>query len=437
MNIKTLAYIIFIIFFLSACSDNSPRGNKHKVFIQKKDGKYTLYRLGKPYIIKGAAGFNNLEALSASGGNTIRIWDTTNVDAILKEANKNHLSVIIGLPMPDSKYIAFYNDTSRVAKQHKLFKTFVNKYKHNPAVLMWCVGNELAFPYKPTFGSFYTEFNNIVQMIHHDDPDHPVTTTVVNFQQKDIINISLRTDIDLISFNVFGRLKYLRDDLRNFSWFWRGPYMITEWGIDGPWEGTAQTAWGAYIETNSTNKAEQYRERYKRQMPVEDPRFLGSFIFYWGQKQETTPTWFSLFDNSGAKSEVVDAARYIWTGTPPANQAPQIKHMLVDGNGAIANLMYKPGDKANAEVFMLKPDPNITSVQWQIFKEDWYHKNNLNSTQKTLPLSGMIFDINGLKATFVTPEKPGPYRLFATIYDKFGNIATCNTPFYVIANDVE
>ena len=32
-------------------------------------------------------------------------------------------------------------------------------------------------------------------------------------------------------------------------------------------------------------------------------------------------------------------------------------------------------------------------------------------------------------AKFKVPSKEGPYRIFATVYDKAGNFATCNTPF--------
>jgi len=32
----------------------------------------------------------------------------------------------------------------------------------------------------------------------------------------------------------------------------------------------------------------------------------------------------------------------------------------------------------------------------------------------------------------ITPSVGGPYRLFAKLYDKFGNFSTCNVPFYVV-----
>jgi hypothetical protein len=434
MIFKAIACYIFLILLLPGCTDNNLGRNTHKVYIIKEKGRYSLYRLGKPFIIKGAAGYTNLGELHADGGNAIRVWDTTNLETILLAANKNHLAVIVGLPMPESNYMAYYDDTAKVASQYSAFKKLVNKYKNNPAILMWCAGNELTFPYGLSFGNFYKAFNHIVQMIHQDDPDHPVTTTIINFQPKDIFNIQLRTDIDLISFNMFGRLSYLRSDLKKFWWLWRGPYMITEWGINGPWPGTGQTAWGAYIESASTNKAIQYLQRYQYQMPVEDSRFLGSFVFYWGQKQETTHTWYSMFDENGAKTGSVASLKYLWTGTWPATKAPQINYMLLDGKKANDNLLYKPNTKINVQILLLQPDTGITSVKWQIFPEDWIKKNNLNNTAKPNELKGLIQYSNNTRATFITPVHQGPYRIFATIYDRHGNMATCNTPFYVLAD---
>jgi hypothetical protein len=95
--------------------------------------------------------------------------------------------------------------------------------------------------------------------------------------------------------------------------------------LKGPWTTDAQNAWGAYIENTSTKKAEQYLTIYQKYMPVNDPGFLGSMVFYWGQKQELTPTWFSLFDENGAETEMVQVMQYLWTGIKVPEKAPYIK----------------------------------------------------------------------------------------------------------------
>lgn len=422
---------LFIVLFFLACTPPNDFTLKGKVQIRKISGKYILYRDGKPYDIKGAAGNTHFKILKAMGGNTMRVWDTLGLSNILDSAKANHLTVIVGLPIFNSDYRAFYDDTAKVNAQYKAFKTVVNKFKNHPSVLMWCIGNELDFPFKPSYNGFYQAFNSLTEMIHQDDPDHPVTTTVLNFNKKYIFNLNTRCNIDLISFNIFGKLTYLREDLKNASWFWNGPFMVTEWGIDGPWQGTEQTAWGAYIENTSTKKAAQYQDRYKKSMPTAHPGFLGAFAFYWGNKQEGTQSWFSMFDEQDGKSQVIDAMKYLWTGKHLGYSFPQVKYMLLDGLGARDNILLSAGQSFSTKVLMLNKG-KIKYVKWEVYPEDWYKTNNLHNDKKLRPLIQQIKTDQFLESNFVAPAVEGPYRIFAEIYDDNGNFSTCNTPFYVV-----
>jgi len=423
----------FAVFFYS-CTSQRVYDERHKVFIEEKDGKYTLIRNGKPYFMKGASGFTCLKKLNEAGGNTIRLYDTVNIGAILNEANANHLAVVVGIPIIDNKIMNdFYADRGKVAAQFYAYKKIIEKYKNHPAVLMWCMGNELDFKLDAKYRNFYAAYNNLVDMVHRVDPNHPVTTTVVNVSRNNICNIKIWTKTDLISINSFGGLQDLRKNLNSFSWFWKDPYLILEWGINGPWwPNEDKTAWASYIEGTSSKKAEQYLQIYKQNLPIDDPRLLGSFVFYWGQKQEYTSTWYSMFYENGAASEAVGMMQHIWTGKWPEHPAPQINYMFVDNRGALDNLMYKPGRTANAEIFMVKPDSSISSVKWEIYHEDWYKKDNIKVLQKPIPIDSLFIGCENFKATFKTPVQEGPYRLFATVFDKFGNFATCNTPFYIV-----
>ncbi|MCX2453778.1 hypothetical protein OQX61_21090 [Pedobacter sp. PLR] len=430
--IKPWALNLLIILSLAGCANPKDTTSK-KVQIRKVEAKYTLFRDGKPYDIKGAAGISHFSTLKEMGGNTIRVWDTTRLATILDSAKANQIAVIIGLPIFNSDYKSFYDDAAKTEVQYEKFKSIVNKYKNHPSVLMWCVGNELDFPFKPSYNNFYKAFNKLTEMIHQDDPDHPITTTVLNFNKKYIFNLITRCNIDLISFNIFGRITYLRDDLKSVSWFWNGPFMITEWGVDGPWEGTAQTAWGAYIEDTGNKKAEQYQDRYKEHMPTESTGFLGAFAFFWGNKQEGTQTWFSMFDEQDGKPQVVDAMKYIWTGKHLDYPFPRVKYMLLDGKGAKDNILLSPGQSLSAKVLMLNKD-KIKYVKWELYREDWYKKNNLHNDKKLRPIAQEIKTDQFLENNFVVPEVEGPYRVFATVYDYNGNFDTCNTPFYVVTD---
>jgi hypothetical protein len=434
-SIKALPKILllFTAIILVGCKQKYTPSPNAAVKIINNNGQYQIIRNGEPFIIKGVAGYTNLKKLAEAGGNTIRTWDTTNLEAILKQADTLHLAVIAGLPMADNDFLdKFYKNPAYVSAQFKAYKALVSKYKKHPSLLFWCLGNELPFPYKPNYNIFYKTFNNIVDMIHQDDSDHPVTTTMINFQKKNIFNIKLRTNIDFISFNTFGEIRTLSKDLKDFEWYWDGPFMITEWGIDGPWADHPQTTWGAYIEDSSTKKAEKYLSIYKKYMPVDNPRFLGSLVFYWGHKQEATPTWFSLFDDTGAASEAVNAMSYIWTNRRPAHKAPQVKFMLLDYRGSKDTLLFKPGQMLDATVYLNGTDTLNLTYKWQVNKEDWYRAGKRSSDKKLKPLDSLAVFQKDRKFFFKAPQKEGPYRVYVRVYDKYGNYANCNTPFYVI-----
>jgi hypothetical protein len=266
-------------------------------------------------------------------------------------------------------------------------------------------------------------------MIHHDDPNHPVTTTLQYTRTPLVLSVFVLTDIDVLSFNIFGSINFFERDLKRLSWFWRGPYMLTEWGIDGPWEGTKATSWGAHIETSSNIKSEQYLMRYEKAMPVTDGRFLGSFAFYWGKKQETTHTWFSMFNDKGAKTQVVSILKYIWSGKKPKKQ-PEIHYLTI--NGRSDDIIMNSNQLVNANIVLSEQSTTIKKIQWEIYPEDWYKKNNRPNIIKPELLQSYNRSPDNLDLSFTSPQKPGPYRLFVTIYDNDEDITTCNTPFYVV-----
>jgi hypothetical protein len=424
---KHLCWVLSLLFVNCNAPSNSIKHGT--VYISKEGEKYTLYRNGQPFTIKGASGYTHLEKLREIGGNTIRTWDTVNLGAILDEAQRHNLTVIAGLSMPVSAYLDyFYKDTAKVAAQYRAFEKTVRQYKDHPALLMWCLGNELNFTWKPGYGAFYKTYNRLLDMIHTTDPDHPVTTTMPNLNIVQTMMIKWKVhNLDLISINTFGKLKLLNDQLKRYAWCWNGPFLITEWGAYGPWE-SERTNWEAPIENTSTKKAEHYRLMYG-QLPQNNPRFLGALVFYWGQKQETTPTWFSMFDEGNGSTEAVSAIQYLWTGKGPSHQPPQIKYMLLNNKGARDNIVLPSGRLQTAELLLGKSRQDTLSIHWQILQEHWFgelEKPPLTMLDTLLPAD------NKLRLTFKAPIKEGPYRIYAKVMDNHGNFSTANTPFYVV-----
>lgn len=433
VGILLLLLIAAFAFLLRASRDQSSTVMLQKqVFILRNKDSYTLYRSGQPFFIKGAAGTSNIQELAAAGGNTIRTWDTLNLRSILDSAYAHGIAVIAGLSLPVSSTQSFYDDTSRVAGQYDAYRQVVQQYRTHPALLMWCLGNEVDFPYKLRFRRFYKVYNRLLDMIHEEDPDHPVTTALTNFDRRCIYNIKIKVHgLDLLSLNTFGKLPLLSQELDDFSWFWNGPFLISEWGINGPWESEA-TAWGAPIENTSTKKAEQYLERYQY-MPVKSPRFLGACVFFWGQKQEGTHTWFSFFTRNGKASEMTGIMEQIWTGKAPPAHAPPLKYMLLEGKGARDNILLKPGSRYEAEILLEGKPQDSLQMQWEILEEDWFRKNIRDfNTKKPAAFDSLILSCKKGKLVFRTPPAEGPYRLFVTVYNNKGYFSTANTPFYVV-----
>ncbi|WP_311947339.1 glycoside hydrolase family 2 TIM barrel-domain containing protein [Mucilaginibacter terrae] len=405
------------------------------VYIECEEGRYRLIKNGRPFLVKGAAGLSQLTTLKQVGGNTIRTWDTLGLDGILKDAAQNDLSVIVGLYMPDNQRMdEFYNNRKAVQTQFKAYKKLISRYKNHPALLCWCLGNELPFPLKPSYNGFYATFNSLVDMIHTVDPSHPVTTTMVNFQPQNIFNIKHRTNVDFISINTFGELKNLEQSLDKYEWLWDGPFLVTEWGIDGPWLEHKQTAWRAYIEETSTKKADQYLAKYQNYMPVDNGRFLGSLVFYWGQKQETTPTWFSMFDQQGNRSEAINAMQYLWTAKKSEIKTPQLNYMLLNEKGAHDNVFIKPGSTVKARVLLNDADSLKYDYEWQVQPEDWYKINNQNNSKPLKPVTPAQTGLGKTGITFTAPLKEGAYRVYVYVRGKNQTFATSNTPFYVLPN---
>lgn len=429
------AGLLCCMLILFSCNGNEQlTGNKKKVEIKEKNGVYRIYKNGTPMIIKGAVGHTNLAELVACGGNTISIWDTSMVEKILDDAQKYNISVMVGLDIPSGDIPQFYRDEKKVNELFKAHQATVQRFKNHPALLYWGLGNELVMPFASNSGPFYKIYNRLLKMMHTEDPDHPVTTTLINLQKGSILNIHWKIrDLDFISINTYNQLKDIKKKLKKLSLVWNGPYMISEWSPNGGWE-SENTIWQAPIENTSTKKAEQYYQFYKEYMPKDDPRFLGSLAFYWGNRQEYTHTWYSVFNENGSPTEVKEALSDGWKDTLTQHQSVKIKYMLIDNHGARDNIILSP--RSRHTVSLLLADDQVKdslSYSWELIKEDWiYWGRTWDNFKKPAVLNGVISDSAVQHTNFVCPSKEGAYRIFVTVYNSKGFCATANTPFYVV-----
>lgn len=398
------------------------------VTLKKENGKYQIYRAGKPYFIRGGGGSKNLELLAASGGNSFRTWSTDNVGKILDEAHKLGLTVMLGLRMGHERHGFDYNDEAAVAAQKEYVINEVKKYKDHPAVLAWGIGNEVDLFYTNT--KVWYAIEDIARTIKTLDPYHLVTTVTAGIDAEKARLIMKRVpSIDYLSVNIYGGLETLPKTLRDVGW--NGAYVVTEWGPTGHWQ-IAKTAWDVPIEQTSTEKAQSYRERYQAGVLGAPDKALGSYAFLWGQKQETTPTWYGLFLESGEATEVVDSLQYLWTGQWPEHRAPSIRSFLIDGKKASDNIYLQAGKTYKVKLDAFHPNQEEFHIRWEVLPESTDIRAGGDPEARPQAVMGLVVQDNG-KGTmaFTAPAKAGPYRLFGYVTNNFNRAAVANIPFYV------
>jgi hypothetical protein len=215
---------------------------------------------------------------------------------------------------------------------------------------------------------------------------------------------------------------------------WDRPYLVTEWGATGHWE-CPKTAWGAPIEDNSTVKAGLYHMRFEKVIESDPKLCLGSYVFFWGQKQERTPTWYGMFLKTGEETAAVDTMQYLWTGGWPVIRSPRLQGMWLDGKTSYQNVRLKPGRSYVAKVQVSDPDHNPLTYSWEVMKESRERKvgGDVESIPEKVPDG--ITDPRKSEITLTAPREPGAYRLYAYAFDGKGHAAYANIPFYVSSPD--
>jgi hypothetical protein len=429
-------YILLLICtlsgFFTACGDQSNskrvyRAAGRTVEIVGQNGQYTLLRNGEPYFIKGAGGYDHYQRIKENGGNSVRVWHADNAQQVLDEAHRHGLTVTLGLWMGREKEGFNYYDKDMVARQLEDFRKVVLRYKDHPALLMWGVGNEVNVGGTST--KVWDAVNEIAEMIHQVDPDHPTTTMLIGVREK-TVNLIIKKcpAIDVLSFNIFGALHDIQDKINETNW--EGPYLISEFGARGYWE-TYTTGWYAPLEQTSSEKAAYIEERYRRVVLSDTARCLGGYLFYWGYKQEGTPTWFSTMLETGEETETVGLMRKLWMGDSTGNKVPYVAYVKLDDTFAHENLYLHTQQEVTAALYSFDPDGDSLRYVWEVLPETVDQQGSSTTETKPDPIPGLLGNARGNKVQVLAPKKTGPYRLFAYVYDGQGHVATANIPFFV------
>jgi hypothetical protein len=138
-----------------------------------------------------------------------------------------------------------------------------------------------------------------------------------------------------------------------------------------------------------------------------------------------------MFLESGERTESVNVMQYVWTGKWPANRAPRVEELALDGKLAADNVYLKPGSRHTATLKVRDPEGDRLAVRWEIMPEVARGGYAGMGEKRSQPLPGLVQTTGEREIVFTAPEQEGAYRVFVFALDGQGNAATANIPFFV------
>ena len=304
-----------------------------------------------------------------SGANSIRIW-STNKSELLDSAYKYNLSVCLGIWVAQERNGFNYNDEYNVRSQIELIKKEILRLKDHPSVILWGIGNEVDLQYS-NFKVWET-IEEIAKFIKKVDPNHPTMTVIAGLDPSKVFMIKKYCpSVDILGINVYGAIENAPLNIRRYGW--EKPYIITEWGVNGPFEAKTNS-WGAKIEPTNGFKANQRLRRYKNIIESDKDLCLGSYCFLWGQKQESTSTWHGMYLSNGHPTEAVDVMQYCWIGNWPKQRSPSIMQIKLNGDNWKKNHVFKNREEVSLEFIYKKNDNDSLIFDFQLYPETFSNK---------------------------------------------------------------
>jgi len=417
-----------LVFFSSPCfGEGTPAGSVVKITGQK--GSWVLEVNGKPFYIKGVGvgemtgkgGEDYLKMAQELGANAVRTWGTDQgTQEYFDTALKYGLMVDAGIWLDFAKKGSTYTyigDNEYKEKKKQEITDYVNKFKGHPALLMWNIGNEAFFFTKDeeeraALAQFLEE---MVQMVHKLDPDHPVIYTSADTTALPYI-IKYVPSLDIFGMNIYGSIR-----ISNGTWDKSGlniPYCVTEYGPHGPWDVKKDTN-GASQDEPDQAKAAIYRNMAKELIGLKGYN-IGGFVFHLGETTQESLTWWNLNYKLLKRSSYWEIYK-IYTGSKPSNLPPRIAVLKLSKTKGI-----KPGETVDITAEAVDNDSNpldysfvVSTAQEGILQ---YYVN------KEVPVK---FENQGTGFAMSAPATKGLYRLYLFVNDGYGNVATANRSFRV------
>ncbi len=387
-------------------------------------GSYRLMRGGKPFFVKGAGGVKLADLLPKYGGNATRSWGLETAKEDLETCRKAGLVLQMGIWLPHKQDAPDYGDPKLIEELKGRVREAVLIGKNHPNLLAYGLGNEMETGGREADPTLWKTIGELAALLKRLDPNHPVVTVVAELPPGKIDAIKKYAPaVDILGVNSYGGAPSLAARLKGMGW--TKPYFVTEFGPLGPWE-VGKTPWGAAYEPTSTAKSEWYAKSYQGSVLAAPGHCLGSFAFLWGAKQEETRTWFGMFlPETREPVETVETMSALWRG----KALPEGRIVKFEASEPSGELTAGATATFRIELASWVKNPKVA---WEVRGETAV-KSFAGLGEKTLPVFPVpeLARLNGAVATFLVPNAPGAYRIYATVRDSSGFAATTNMPFRV------
>lgn len=225
---------------------------------KQPDGSYQYVVNGQPQVFIGmgydpiyrylpqsqrAANYRrDFQLLKNAGVNTITGWDADKGyeqdkfdELTLDTANQYGIGVVMPLNLPPE---LDYSNPDVVSELMAEGKAKIERFKDNPALRMWGVGNEVYWEMDPDmYAAFSQAYLQIADMFHQLDPNHPVIYREAEDRYMPVIIDSLRNSGDMRPWLQFGLNIYDKDPRPMLS-RWPDyqldrPVFVSEFGWQG------------------------------------------------------------------------------------------------------------------------------------------------------------------------------------------------------------
>lgn len=420
MRVSSVRFSTVLAFLLALLSFQAEGARASQVSVRGA----TILLDGHPFVPNGASvtGTARLAELKALGGTVVRTYGD-DPGEMLDAAQRAGLKVIAGFWMGHPRLGFDYTKRAAVDAQLEALRHMVERYRSHPALLMWSLGNEVEIETdSASVRLAFAAVGEAAQLVKGLDSQHPTMAVVAEVGGNKVEELMrLAPAIDVLGINGYGD-GLLTSAKRARVQGWTGPIVLTEMGPLGHWD-APRSPWGARVEPTSTEKAARMR-RYlstARQMGV------GAMAFLWGQKQEVTPTWYSLLLPTGEWTETVEVMGDLWGGKPPGapNRAPRILSFHLE-----RTVSAPTGRDLNVTLVATDPDGDPVKVEWVVMAETT--AKSVGGDPEAVPeaFAGAVRGASETGAR-ISGLGPGHYRIFAYVRDGRGAAATANLPFEV------